>query len=271
MLTIDWKERFTLDTEDYLKNKLPVGDYDFEIIFNAYPERVNGKIPSRVITYVSGVIVSRLGRKHAEYLPFYRHLWQEKDEHGKLAFAAILQKLIHKKPDVYFPLLEEAFEGSNSSQINALLDRVLLSHLRRHPDKYLDKVLGWVRDENKDLAWAATNLCLKLIRRRDDLIDEILHCLQNQWAYPLEELQSLHAMFLKTVAKQSREIYLGVWEEFGITRDPQIVELLAASVIDYHPKIEPIVETWTKSGNARVKKAGTAAYRIIKRKKGAKA
>ena len=106
MLTIDWKERFTLDTEDYLKNKLPNGDYDFEIIFNAYPERVNGKVPSRVITYVSGVIVSRLGRKHADYLPFYRHLWFEKGENGKLAFAAILSKLIHKKPNVYFPLLD---------------------------------------------------------------------------------------------------------------------------------------------------------------------
>ncbi|NLO44297.1 MAG: hypothetical protein GX106_04990 [Candidatus Cloacimonetes bacterium] len=271
MLTIDWKERFTLDTEDYLKNKLPNGDYDFEIIFNAYPERVNGKVPSRVITYVSGVIVSRLGRKHADYLPFYRHLWFEKGENGKLAFAAILSKLIHKKPNVYFPLLEDTFEDSNSTQINALLDRVMLPHLRKHPDKYLDRVLLWTRSENEDLAWAATNLCLKFIKRREDLIDEVLHSLLNQWAYPLGELQSLHVMFLKTIAKLSKESYLAVWEEFGITRDPQIVELLAASVTDYHPTIEPIVESWTKSGNARVKKAGTAAYRIIKRKKGAKA
>jgi len=97
MLTIDWKERFTLDTEDYLKNKLPNGDYDFEIIFNAYPERVNGKIPSRVITYVSGVIVSRLGRKHADYLPFYRHLWQEKDEHGKIGFCSDTSKTYPQK------------------------------------------------------------------------------------------------------------------------------------------------------------------------------
>lgn len=271
MLTIDWKERFTLDTEDYLKNKLPVGDYDFEIIFNAYPERVNGKVPARVITYISGVIVSRLGRKHADYLPFYRHLWQEKGEHGKLAFAAILSKLVNKKPEIYLPLLEEAFEGSNSTQINALLDRVLLPLVCKYPEKYLEKVLNWARDENQDLAWAAVNLCLKLIKRREDLIEEVLHTLQNQWVYPLGDLQGLHAQILKTVAKISKENYLKVWEEFGITRDPQIVELLAASVLDYHPMVEPIVETWTKSGNARVKKAGIAAHRVLKRKKGAKA
>ena len=40
MLTIDWKERLTLDTDYYLEHKLPLQDYDFEIIFNAYPEAV---------------------------------------------------------------------------------------------------------------------------------------------------------------------------------------------------------------------------------------
>jgi len=81
---------------------------------------------------------------------------------AKLAFAAILQKLIHKKPDVYFPLLEEAFEGSNSSQIQCSLWIEFCSPICADiPIKYLDKVLGWVRDENKDLAWAATNLCPK--------------------------------------------------------------------------------------------------------------
>jgi hypothetical protein len=44
MLTIDWKERLTLDTDYYLEHKLPLQDYDFEIIFNAYPERSHGKI-----------------------------------------------------------------------------------------------------------------------------------------------------------------------------------------------------------------------------------
>jgi len=38
--------------------------------------------------------------------------------------------------------------------------------------------------------------------------------------------------------------------------------------MDYDPGIEAFVETWTHSGNARVKKAATTAMRVLKKKKG---
>ncbi|HRX76659.1 MAG TPA: hypothetical protein P5342_04310, partial [Candidatus Cloacimonadota bacterium] len=107
-----------------------------------------------------------------------------------------------------------------------------------------------------------------LIKRREDLIPEVLKHFQNQWLYPLGEQQSLQVNMLKTIAKLDSTSYLEVWQEFGISRDPQIVELLCASIVDYHPEIEPIVELWTRSGNARVKKASNTAMRLIKRKKG---
>lgn len=271
MLTIDWKERLTQDTEDYLKNKLPNRDYDFEIIFIAYPERVNGKIPSEVITFISGVIVKNLGRKHKEYMAFYRHLWLEKGDYGKLAFAAILAKITHKAPDLYIPLMEEMMTHADASHVNALMDRVMLPLLRKHPEKYMQKLYHWTRMENEDIAKSAINLCIKLVKRRDDLLPDIMLHLQNQWVYPLGDLQALHVQFLKTVAKLSQEVYLGVWKEFGYSRDPQIVELLSASIAEYYPELEEAVEVWTKSGNARVKKAGNAAAKMLKRKKGARA
>lgn len=271
MLTIDWKERFTLDTEDYLKNKLPQGDYDFEIIFNAYPERVNGKIPAKVLTFISGIMVSRLGKKHAEYIDFYRHLWMHKGESGKIAFASIMAKLTNKKPEVYLPLIEEMVPYGNASTVNMLLDRVMLALTRKYPDKYLNRVINWTKDENQELAKAATNLCLKLIKREEELIPRILHPLQNQWNHPLEERQLLHVHILRAVAKISWDAYLKVWEEFGISRDPQIAELLSASLSGYDPMIEEMVSVWAKSGNAKVKRAGLAAQKVLKKKKGAKA
>ncbi|MCB5258933.1 MAG: hypothetical protein PHY41_00775 [Candidatus Cloacimonetes bacterium] len=271
MLTIDWKERLTQDTEDYLKNKLPNQDYDFEIIFIAYPERVNGKIPSEVISFVSAVIVKRLGRKHKDYIPFYKHLWLKKGDYGKLAFNTILAKLTNKNPGTYIPLIEEMIEFADGSQINALLDRVMLPLLRKYPDKYITKLYAWSKDRNPDLAKASINLCMKLIKRREDLIQQILNHLQNHWVYPLGDLQPLHTQFLKTVAKLSRETYLDVWKEFGISRDPQIVELLSASITNYDESLEAPIEIWAKSGNARVKKAGLAAQKTLSRKKGTKA
>ncbi len=272
MLTIDWKERLTLDTEDYLKHKLPGKDYDFEIIFNAYPERVNGKVPGEVITYISGIIVRKIGKNHAEFIPFYKHLWLKKGDYGKLAFGGILAKIMNKEPDIYLPLLEEMIaKNGNASQVNALLDKVMLSLTRRYPDKYLARVFTWCKDEKPELARAATNLLVKLVRRKDELIPEVMIHMQSQWSYPLEELHSFHVLFLKTVAKLNFEAYRAVWQEFGISRDPQIVELLCSSLLSYHPDFEPVIEMWSKSGNARVKKAGLAAQKILKKKKGAKA
>jgi len=271
MLTIDWKERLTLDTDDYLEHKLPGRDYDFEIIFNAYPERINGKIPSEVITFISGIMVQRMGKKHIDYLPFFRHLWLKKGDYGKLAFGAILAKILNKKPEIYLPLLEEMMQSGNYSEINALLDKVMLPLVRKYPQKYLDRVYAWSKSSNQELARSAINFLVKLIKRREDLIPDVLSHFQSQWSYPLGEMQSLHTIFLKTVAKLDPAQYIAVWNEYGISRDPQIVELLSSSIIDYHEDFEAVVEIWTKSGNARVKKAGLAAQKIINKKKGAKA
>ncbi|MCB5263124.1 MAG: hypothetical protein LHW64_12080 [Candidatus Cloacimonetes bacterium] len=271
MLTIDWKERLTLDTEDYLKNKLPKKDYDFEIIFIAYPERVNGKIPSEVVTFISGVMVKEIARKHLDYIPFYKHLWLKKGDYGKLAFGAIIAKLMNKKPEIYIPLLEEMMGVGNTSSVNALLDKVILPLVRKKPENYLEKVLQWTKSEKEEISWAATNLCIKLIKRREDLIPQILTHFQNLWVYPLGEVQSLHVLLLKAVAKLDPESYLAVWAEFGITRDPQIVELLCSAIVDYDPDIKKEVELWTKSGNARVKKASLSAMKVLNRKKGVKA
>ncbi|MCK9557100.1 MAG: hypothetical protein M0R50_03540 [Candidatus Cloacimonetes bacterium] len=271
MLTIDWKERLTLDTKDYLENKLPNRDYDFEIIFIAYPERVNGKIPSEVISFISTVIVQHLKRKHKDYIPFYKHLWQKKGDYGKIAFATIMAKLAHKSPDIYLPLMEEMMQEADASQINSLLDKVILPLLRKYPDKYLHKLYEWTKSDNPDLSKASLNLAIKLIKRREDLLDQISNHLQNQWVYPLGDLQGMHVQFLKTVAKLSPESYLAVWKEFGISRDPQIVELLCASIDNYFIELEAPVDIWTKSGNVRVKKAGLSAKKMLNRKKGAKA
>lgn len=269
MLTIDWKERLTRDAEDYLQNKLPRQDYDFEIIFNAYPERINGKIPAEVITYVAGIIISHLGKKHTDYIPFFRYLWSKKGEYGKVAFAAFMVKLVNKKADVYLPLFEEAMATATETELVMILDKVMLPLLKKHPQRYLQKVFNWTKSTKSAVEKQSFALLIKIAKRNVELIPEIISYFQHSWAYPLNEKMALHVNLLKMVAKVQPEYYLGIWKEYGIYRDPQIVELLCASVIDYSPEIEPVLETWVKSGNARVKKASNAAYKLIMKKKGA--
>ncbi|HPB18792.1 MAG TPA: hypothetical protein PLL35_02960 [Candidatus Cloacimonas sp.] len=269
MLTIDWKERLNIDTADFLKNKLPKGDYDFEIIFIAYPERVNGKIPAEVITQVASNIVQQLGKKHEAYLPFYRALWNKKGAYGKLAFAQILSKLLNRKPSVYLPLLEEALSTATITEINALFDKIMLPLLRKYPEKYLNTVFQYSNSANLLLQKSALNLLIKLVKKREDLLPQILAYLSRQWLSPLGETVPYHITMLKTVSKLNPEYYLKIWQEYGFSRDPQIVELLCASITDFYPELEAPVEIWTKSGNARLKKAATAAQRTLNKKKGA--
>lgn len=269
MLTIDWKERLNQDTADYLENKLPKGDYDFEIIFNAYPERVNGKIPAEVINHVAAGLLHGLGKKHADYLPFYRALWKKKGDYGKIAFAFILSKLLPKKPELYTPLMDEALATADPHESAMLLDKVMLPLLRKHPEKYLEKAYALCTAPKAELRKQGLNLMIRLLKKRADLIPQIMTHFAHQWHYPLQDGIAGQVTLLKTVAKLDPEYYLKIWEEFGQSRDPQIVELLCATVLDYYPQLETPIELWTKSGNARLKKAATIAQRVLLKKKGA--
>lgn len=269
MLTIDWKERLNMDTADYLEHKLPNHDYDFEIIFNAYPERINGKIPAEVINHVAAVLVQKIGKKHEDYIPFFQNLWVKKGDYGKIAFIQIMSKLLHKKPLVYMPLFDNAVAHADHSEISSLLDKVMLPLLRKAPEKYLDKAYEYSSSSNEIIRKDGLNLLVKLLKKREDLIPVIMQHFAHEWHYPLGNSMPSHVLMLKAVAKQSPEYYLKIWEEYGSSRDPQIVELLCASVTDYIPELEAPIELWTHSGNARLKKAATTAHKVLLKKKGA--
>lgn len=267
MLTIDWKERLEKDTLDYIETKLPVHDYDFDIIFNAYPERVGGRIPSEVIVFVSRFLVSRLGKRHEQYLPFYRYLWAKKGEPGRNGFITMLSRLLPKKPAVYLSLFEEAMHSATPFELASMLERVILPLLRKSSEEYLPYVYKWAVQPDEELRKASANLLIKLMKREPDLIERIVTHYTNQWLKPLGDCQPQHVMLLKAVYKLDKDIYVKVWHEHGHLRDPETVEILCGALMGYTKEIEGFVQTWTLSGNARVKKAAVLAMRILKKKK----
>ncbi len=267
MLTIDWKERLKMDTAEYLEKKLPKNDFDFEIIFIAYPERVNGKTPPEVIVHVANSIVQKLGKNHEKYLPFYKYLWDKKGENGRTAFIAIMAKLAGKKPAVYLPLVQSAVNNAQATQLASLLEKVMLPLLRKHPDKYLPQVYELARSGKELVRKQVVGLLLKLLKKNPELSAEVVQHFVNQWLQPLGEQAATHVALLKAVYKLDAELYLDVWRQHVYSRDPQSAEILCASLQSYHPEIAAIVDPWTKSGNARLKKAAVAAQRVLLKKK----
>ncbi|MGC9362191.1 MAG: hypothetical protein ACP5F3_04600 [Candidatus Syntrophosphaera sp.] len=267
MLTIDWKDRLKKDTIEYVEQKLPKNDYDFEIIYIAYPERVNGKIPSQVIVHVAKTLVQKLGKNHEKYIPFYKHIWDKKGENGRMAFIAIMSKLISKKPAVYIPLVENAMKSASPSEMSSLLEKVMLPLLRKHPEKYLPKVYQWASSPRKTLREQAVNLLVKLLRKEPELGRGIIQHFVNQWLQPLGEVAENHVTLMKAIAKLDPGLYLDIWRQHDHSRDPQSAEILCSSIRFYDPEIEKIVGVWTKSGNARLKKTAVTAQRLLKKKK----
>lgn len=267
MLTIDWKDRLNKDTAEYLDKKLPRNDFDFEIIYIAYPERVNGKIPSEVIVHVANTIVHKLGKNHEKYLPFYRHIWEKKGENGKMAFIAIMAKLLGKKPATYMPLVEQAVNNAPAADLASLYEKVILPQLRKQPDKYLPNVYAWASSTHEQVRKQAVNLLVKLIKKNPEHAAGIVQHFVNQWLQPLGDLAGTHVQLLKAVGKVDSELYLNIWRQHVHSRDPQSAEILCASLLFHHPEIEDIVNGWTKSGNARLKKAAVAAQRFLNKKK----
>jgi len=101
MISLDWKDRLKKDSEEFFFYNIQKQDYDIDLIYNAYPKRVDNKIPREVVTLVAKTMASKLSKSPKEFNDFYSYLWNEKGENGKIAFVTIMSKIVKKDP-VYF-------------------------------------------------------------------------------------------------------------------------------------------------------------------------
>ena len=269
MISIDWKARLEKDTEEFLKKKLPNKDFDIDIIYNAYPERIDNKVPREVISLVSKLIASEVYKKPDSYKDFMDFLWNTKGENGKIALSIILSKLIKKDTRKYFDysgsLLKSCKDCSDSHYI---LDKAIYPVLKKQPEIYVDKIVKWLSRENTSLKQNIMKLLIKLIRADNSLIKSVFRKLEGLWLYANDEMIHHNIDFLKAVSKIDPSFYKEVFLNYKISRNPVFIEILTGSINRFDPEIFEIVENWTKSGNARLKKAALTAHKIMLRKKG---
>jgi len=267
MITIDWKERLTKDTLYYLENKLPKQDYDFEIIFNWYPERVGGHIPSEVIQLVVKVMAHKISKQHEQYIPFYQHLWDKKGNNGKTAFIHFMSRFYTKKPAVYLPIIEKVMSKAAAHDIATIFEKVFFPLFKKQTEPYLTQVYPWLESSYEPLRKQATGYLVKMMKLKPEIIQSVLKHQQNRWVSPSVDIVSTNIALLKAIGKIDSQAYLSVFMEYKSTRDPQTVEILCGAIADYHSELVPVVENWTHSGNARLKKAATSAYKVLLKKK----
>ncbi|MDP8232297.1 MAG: hypothetical protein P9L91_06455 [Candidatus Zophobacter franzmannii] len=266
MISLEWKERLSKDVNDFFINKLPQKNYDIEIVYNVYPIRVHNTIPREVITFVAKELGTKLNKNREAYLDFYNTLWDEKGDNGQIIMAYLFAKFIKKSPDFFLPIVEAKLEGEDTPIENLLLEKTILPLIKDKPEKYLPLIFKWLKRDDADLQLHFIKLLVKYCKSEPDHLSEILEKIKYSWLLGSDASVKSGTFFLKQVASMNEEIYLSFFEANQKTHDPSLVEVMCGSLTSYYAELEPIINQWTKSGNARLKRAALTGQKLLKRK-----
>ncbi len=268
MISLDWKERLVKDTEDFIRSKLPKRDYSFEIIYNAYPQRTGTHVPKEVVILVAKKMADLLVKVSENHMDFYLSLWKEKGENGRLAFVIIIAKLITKKPEVFTQLIEKVMYATpEEPEVALLLDKAFLPIIKKNYSANLQLIYKWLYSENEHIQLNAAKLLSKLCKLDPKQIQTVFHKMENSWLNATQGMTKANIYFLKSLYPIDASIYQEIFSKYRSSRDPYTVEILCNSIMCYTPEMETIIENWTHSGNAKLKKAALVGLKAVRRKK----
>ncbi|MBT5420552.1 MAG: hypothetical protein HOK80_06645 [Candidatus Cloacimonetes bacterium] len=271
MISLDWQERLKMDTQDFVERKLPMGNYDIDIVYNAYPQRIDGNIPNAVITLVGKTIAAKIYKEADKYFDFYDYILKKKGEHGGMIFAYIMARAIKKQPVLFLNYIEDFFFNTKDQKIcNLVMDKAIYPLLKKDALVHIDLILNWVKKDNKMLEESIFKLLSKLIGMDAKLIEPIFKKLETSWLYATPNIVKLNSKFLKAIYKKDKKFYLNVYINYQTTRNPIFAEILCEAICCYNDNIQTICDTWSHSGNIRVKKIGLHGQKLLKSKKGKK-
>lgn len=266
MISLDWKERLIKDTIDFFERKLTQGDYDIDIVYNAYPQRIDNKIPHAVITLVGKTLARKIFKTADQYFEFYKYLIENKGENGIIIFAYIMARAVRKKTDIFLEYLENyLFNIEDQKTCNLIIDKAIFPLIKKNPVNYLDLITKWIKKDNKILTFSIQKLLIKLIHFDPGLIQLIFCKLESSWLYATPNMIKLNAKFLKEIYTFDRKFYLSVYENYHNTRNPTFAEILSGAICVYNNNIKELVDLWSHSGNINLKKIGLHSQKILKK------
>jgi len=268
MISLDWVERLKKDTVDFYERKLPQGDYDIDIVYNAYPQRIDNKVPNAVLTLVGKTLGRVMAKEADKYLDFLDYLLNNKGENGRIIFAYIMARAIRKNPALFLDYLERFFFQTNDQKAsNLVVDKAIYPLVKKNPKNYIDLIIKWIKKDNQFLTKSLQKMLNKLIKADPELIELIYHKLETSWLYATPEMIKLNSSFLKEIYKLKPNYYFSIFTNYHNTRNPIFAEILSGAIMEYRKPIAEMVENWARSGNVNLKKIGLHAQKILQKKK----
>lgn len=272
MITLDWKQRLIVDTEDFVNRKLPQNNYDIDIVYNAYPKRVDNKVPNEVINFVAKTLSARIGKNIDRHVGFLDYLWENKGEPGNLIFTHLMKTALAKKPELFVDYLIKRLTGCSDAAVVKSLLKTIMPLIKKEPKKYVDILCNMLTIHNPVLHKAIINLLLVIVKDDTAMMKYIFQKMERGWLYPSPYTINNSTLYLKAIYKINPEFYFNVYDNYKGSRNPVFVEILCNALNpiqedEYYDKVFEILTNWSKSGNVRIKKAALAGLKIMKRAK----
>ncbi|MEA2104249.1 MAG: hypothetical protein U9P79_06380 [Candidatus Cloacimonadota bacterium] len=269
MILYDWKQRLKKDSKDFVENKIPAKDYDFEIIYNAYPERVDGEISGEIITYVAKQMGRYMTVEPEPFLPFLKFIRKNKKDVGVKVYNYIMRDIIKKNPGEYDDLFVNFIKSEKDySALRNMFDFLIFPLLKKHPDKYVDKIIGWINIKSSDiLIKNIFRIICRYLQSDKTKVRGIFQKCESYWNINNEAIRDGNIKLLKTIFKVDEDYYREIYGTYKSTYNPNFVEILSHAICENVKIIEEDIKNWEESGNTRIKEAGKVARRNIERLK----
>lgn len=272
MISYDWKIRLRKDCNEFVKNNIPKRDYDFEVIYIAYPERINGKIPPQIITFVAKEMRKTIAKNPDEAMDFLSFIHKNKGATGEKIFTIIMQKIILLHPKKYSQMLTNLiFETKNEKSLNKIFDNIIFPLMKKFPEKYIDKFFEWLLSSPSNiLIENIFRILNKYLKTNKGISGEIFKKCESLWNSDNQFVRDGNVLILKTLYKVDKKLYREIYQNYQKTYNPNFIEILASAVSENSEMIKNCIEKWTKSGNVKIKKSASVAKKNltkIKKKK----
>ena len=267
MISYDWKERLKRDCKEFVKNNIPKGDYDFEVIYNAYPERIDGEIPQQVITFIAKEIRKIIAKYPDDSMDFLEYIQKNKGSNGEKIFTIIMQKIMLLYPEKYDQMLTNLIlETKNKKSLQKIFDNIIFHLMKKFPEKYIDKLFEWLLSSPSNIIIVNIFRVLnKYLKINKEVSTEIFEKCESSWNSDNQFVRDGNVLILKTLHKVNRNLYREIYQSYQNTYNPNFIEILSESVRENSEIIKKCIEKWARSGNVKIKKAAFIAKKNLLR------
>jgi len=252
MINIDWKSRFDEDVKFFIKERLPLADYDVGVIYRIYPIRDNGMVPMEVLEYIG----KRVAKAGDLLVPdFFDYLWNKLGKEGKAILVTIFADVVKKDDDFYQETVLPYLEKAHGEVLSLMIKKIVAPALKKDVSEGIDTIVMLAQKEQEEINKSLLSVLASGFKKNPDSIESCFEKLSVLIREGAEVTDKFFVDLFKKISKLDAQIFTKLFCELSKSKDGHTVEVLSKAVFVKNEQIDAEVDSWGESGNAKIKKS----------------